>query len=444
MFPIHKYPYVDYHELNLDYIMKLARETMGLHLEVVGEYIEMKTADGTLISRIKAPYADNAEHADTADSANVATHATSSDTADYASSAGTASSATVAGTAAEADHAALATRATTAASADAADYATNAGSASTANHASTADNATNATNATIATNAGHADNADDALRAVVATDATNAVESVAISGNNVVFTTYGGQTFTIQIPYAVKAQKDDLGNTIKSTYVANVANDTNTGDLIFYDATGAIITRLSPLVDRAVEDSYGNLIGDYVKTIVASANSDYITVTHGTGDVDTITVNYSNVAWKDTNGNVIKNTYIKRLACVEDVQDGQYKLVAYNGDTPEAELFRITLVCDEAYHDKNGKELTSYVGAVEADAVDDTCLNVEDGEGNVINVVKGAVTPTGSVSVALTSGTLPSCSYANETITFNPGAFPAVDTATFTGTAADVHFDNDI
>lgn len=177
--------------------------------------------------------------------------------------------------------------------------------------------------------------------ATLATDATNAIEQVEIVGDQIVFTTYGGVSISKTIPYAVKAQKDALGNTIANTYVANVGNDTETGALEFYDATGTLIAELVPTVNKATHDSYDNLIADYVKTIVANSQSDYVTITHGDGTVDSIKIMYSEVAYKDTNNNVIKNTYIKRLAIVED--NDIFYLVAYNGDNPEAELFRIAL-----------------------------------------------------------------------------------------------------
>ena len=233
-----------------------------------------------------------------------------------------------------------------------------------------------------ATEASHADNAD---LATLATDCTNAVETVAISGDYMVFTTYGGQAFSIQAPFAVKAQKDDLGNVIKTSYVANVTNDANTGKLQFRDAMGNIIVELLPTVDTAVHDDYGNAIADYIKSIVASSNSDYVTVTHGNGDVDTLTIHYADTAWKDTNGNVIKNTYIKSLAVEEDVNDGHYKLVAYNGDTPQAELFRIDIVAYSAQTDINGKDLTSYVADVDYNASKE--IEVTDGAGNTLKTL---------------------------------------------------------
>ena len=96
--------------------------------------------------------------------------------------------------------------------------------------------------------------------------------------------------------------------------------------------------------EDSIADVQGKMIADYIKAIAVSSNSNYVTVTHGTGDTDTITIHYSEVAWKDTNGNVIKNTYVKRIAIVESpAGSGVYYLVCYNGDTPEAELFRIKL-----------------------------------------------------------------------------------------------------
>lgn len=245
-----------------------------------------------------------------------------------------------------------------------------------------------------ATEASHADEAD---HATVATDATNAVESVAVSGDQIVFTTYGGQTFNITSPYSVKAQKDDNGNIIKTTYIANVTNDAGTGKLQFRDALGNVVVELLPTLDAAVHDSYNNLIADYVKTIVVSQNSDYVTVTHGTGTTDTLTIHYSETAWKDTNGNVIKNTYVKDMECVEDVDDGHWKLVAYNGDNPQAELFRFEVYAYAAQTDVNGKDLTSYVADVDYNANKE--IEVTDGEGNVLKTLANKLENVADVDI---------------------------------------------
>lgn len=286
--------------------------------------------------------------------------------------------------------------------------------------------------------------------AVLATDATNAIESVQISGDEVVFTTYGGQATRITVPYAVKALKDNLNNTLSHTYIANAVNDPVTGKITFYAQDGSIIAEMIPTVDSAVHDSEGNVIADYVKTIVVDNQSNYVTVTHGTGNTDTLVINYANKAWKDTYDNVIGNTYIRRLACEQDTQTGHYMIVAYNGEL--SELFRFEVLAYSAQTDINGRDITSYVGAVEVDDNDDTNLLVIDGDDTIINTINGTVTvtPTGTVSgtaVSITdptitntvTGTLPSATYtaSTYTLTFDPGTLPTV-TSTASGTAATV------
>ena len=56
-------------------------------------------------------------------------------------------------------------------------------------------------------------------------------------------------------------------------------------------------------------------------------------------------------------------------------------LVAYNGDTPEAELFRVALPIPT----------DPWVVAVEADSVDDKKLNVIDSESNIVDIITGAI-----------------------------------------------------
>lgn len=330
---INKYPYTDFHAVNLDYILKLVRENAGLHLEESGNQILLKTADNTIVSAITAPYAASAGSANTASSASYASSAGSAASATYATSAGSAATATNATNAANATKADFATSAGSATSADNATYATSAGTAATAT------NATHAASADYATTTGNVEHAD------------NAIESVTLQGDKVRFTTYGGTVTDITIPFATKAQKDDLGNIIKSSYIANVVDDN--GTLKFQDATGATIVSLIPSVTQAVTDSYGNTIADYVKSVSVESGSDYVTIDHGTGTAETLQIPYSDTAWKDTNGNVIKNTYVKRLEIITDPNDGHKKLVAYNGDNPEAELFRIPV---EAYRAQEAAE----------------------------------------------------------------------------------------
>ena len=180
--------------------------------------------------------------------------------------------------------------------------------------------------------------------ATLATDATNAIENVQIVGDQLIFTTHGGINYSITVPYALKAQKDDNGNTIKTTYIANVDNDASTGALRFYDALGNIIVTLTPTVTQATRDNLGNVIADYIKAVVADPQSDYVVFTHGDGDTDSITVPYSLRAWKDSLGQPIQNTYITNITIEEDKDEpGKFYLVGWNGDIPKAKIVKIPL-----------------------------------------------------------------------------------------------------
>lgn len=237
--------------------------------------------------------------------------------------------------------------------------------------------------------------------ATLATDATNAIERVEVVGDQMIFTTFGGQSFAITCPYAIKATNDGLNNEIAETYVANVTNNTATGEITFYDAKGNVIVSMIPQLDKAIHDSYNNLIADYVKQILVDPNSDYVTVVHGTGNSESLIINYASHAWQDSNGNVIKNFYISWLECVEDVEDGHYKLVAYDGDTPRAELFRLDVKAYMAQVDVNERNITSYIGNVEAD---DTSIKIFNGNDEKVNEISGkaVLTPVGTVDTDIT------------------------------------------
>ena len=372
----HDYPYTDFHEMNLDYILRLARESMGLHLEVVGDKLQLKNAANQIISNVTVSYATKALQ--DADGNPIKSYIISTDTDTtsviFIKGDGTRTSVTIPyATKAKEDNAGH----------DIVDYVINATVAGDklrfvkgdgtvfevtcpyATKASTDVNGKDLTTyaATLTSEskklclrdsqgrllsqitAEYALEAQSAEEADLATNATNAIQSVTIDGNTIKFTTYGGTDTVITCPYAIKANKDDLGNVIKTTYVASVVNDAQTGKLKFLDAMGNTIVELLPTVDKAAHDSYNNLIADYIKTIAVSAQSNYVTVTHGTGTVESLTIHYSEVAWKDTNGNVIKNTYVKRMEIEEDPANSNvFYIIAYNGDTPEAETFRMKLV----------------------------------------------------------------------------------------------------
>ena len=389
---IFKYPHTDLHSVNLDYILKIVRENAGLHLEISGNQLILKTADNTIISAVTIPYATEAGSASTANSAA------------YASSAGSAASATYAASAGSATTATNATNATHAASADTATSAASATSATNADHATAADMAT------YATSAGSAASADYATTTGSVDHAKCAFENVTSNGLKTRFTRGDGTTLDLDVPYAIKADRDVQNNPIASTYVANIVNDN--GTIKFYNALGFLIGSFIPTVANAATDSYGNTIADYVKDISVSSNSDYVTVDHGTGTADTLTIHYSETAWKDTNGNVIKNTYIKRLEIITDPNDGHKKLVAYNGDTPEAELFRFPIeaysaqVAAESSHSQysdyataagtaatadkasNGDVITEYAKSFErSSTAGNQNLVIKDGDGNTLQTI---------------------------------------------------------
>lgn len=216
--------------------------------------------------------------------------------------------------------------------------------------------------------------------ATKATDAINAIEAVQLSGDNISFITFGGQTITITVPYAVKALKDSMNNTFTTSYIANAVNDPLTGKITFYAQDGSVIAEMTPTVDRAVHDSLGNTIADYVKTIVTNPNSDYVTVTHGDGDADSLTVHYATRAYKDTYGNIIGNVYIRSLDVQTDAVTGHKVLIAYNGEL--SELFRLDLDAYSAVVDINGNDITDYVKNI---TVNNNTVTVYDGDGNVVN-----------------------------------------------------------
>lgn len=507
--PFYDFNHTDYHELPLDYIMKLARESMGLKLKVVGDKLHLVNDLGQTLSSVTVSYSDTAL-SDTL-GRDIKTYLLSvnnlnnqlvftkgnGDVVYITPSFATAAekdinnknitdyvfNVTIVGDnlrVTKGDQTILdltipfATKsATDINSKDLTTY----GASLTVNgnkidlrdsmgrllnsitvpYAEEAGLASNATNADHADDASHADEADEAelaTLATLATDATNAVETVTISGNTMVFTTYGGQAYTITCPYSLKSLTDSLGNKISTTYITNVLQNAQTGKLEFYDAEGNVVAELLPTSAVAIKDSYNNLIADYIKSIAVNAGSDYVTITHGTGTVDTLVIQYSETALKDSQGSVIKNTYVTELECIEDVNDGHYKLVWYNNDNPKAEIGRCEVWAYKAQVDPNGRDLTSYAGEVSVDDNDSTKINVYTGDDTLVNQITGSVTstPAGSISasasgtaVSLTSGTLPSMTYDSNTqyLEFAAGSFPAIDsvtdpsvTATFSGTAS--------
>lgn len=432
----HNYPYTDFHELNLDYIMKLARESLGIHLEVVGDKLQLKNDLGDVISNVTISYATKAEQdKDGKDieayiydagvngravvftrgnndtevvpfPEDALTDKNGKDITSYVANvafSGENLVVTYGDNTSYSFKCPYAIKAQT--DANGKDIETYMATVTVVGNALVFKDGAGVTLAEItvpyATTAGEAEVAEKARKdingnafvsdygrnlivdgnkigieahdgtdlnkitvpfASLSTNATNAIQTVTISGNNIIFTTYVGAQTSIQAPYAVKAQKDDLGNNIKSTYVANVINNAQTGEISFMDAQGHEIVSIVPTVDSAVHDSLGNDITDYVKSILTSPNSNFVTVTHGDNTVDTLTINYSTIAWKDTYGNAIGNTYCSLLTMGVDPQDGEPIVIGWNGETPKAEIFRLKVQAVSAQKDGLGNVIHEYYG----------------------------------------------------------------------------------
>lgn len=412
-----EYPYTDFHEMNLDFILRLAKDSMGLHLDTQGNSLVLKNANDQVVSNVTVTYADKAlKDAEGNEITTYIMNVESSGTAvvftrgdgttktivvpyatkalndkddkaieDYVYNAqisgdklritkgdgtvidltipfatksqtdvnGKAITTYAANLVVDGDKIRLNDATGTQIASITVPYAVKASQDSDGNVINSSYASSLRADTTTISLIAKDGSVLNSIAVPVATHSLNGIETVTISGNQVIFSTYDGQTTTITAPYAVKATQDDLGNVIKTSYVADVVQDAQNGEITFKDATGGTICTLMPTAASAIEDDYGNEIADYIKTILVSQNSNYVTVTHGTGVTDTIIIHYAEVAWKDTNGNVIKNTYVKRESIIESpANSGVYYLVCYNGDTPEAELFRIKLVT-VAYDDVN-------------------------------------------------------------------------------------------
>ena len=406
---INKYPYTDFHEMNLDFIIDLAMRSMGLHLETQGNYLKLVNQAGEDVSKLEVSYAQTALQ-DTKGhdiDSYIINAGVNGSTIVFTNGNGVVKAITIpyATAASEDTNGNAITSYVKSVSVSGNDlvitdgnnnnvcvtvpYATNANKASYDNQGksirSYIASVSAANNKLVFADAdGHESEitVPYAASAGSAASSGDGISSITIEGNAIVFTTQSGNTFTITAPYAVKALTDDQNNTFTHAYIANVINDPQTGKLTFKAKDGTTIAEITPTVSSAVTDSYGNTIADYIKSIVAAANSNYVTVTHGNGTVDSITINYATTAWKDTYGNVIGNTYVKRLQNVTDPQTGKNVIVAYNGEN--SELFRFEVVASVAETDSNGKLITSYVADLTPTAGG---FDVIDGDGNTIRTI---------------------------------------------------------
>ena len=378
---IHEFPYTEYAN-NLNNCLYNMCCRAGIKLAVVGDSLQLLDKCNFVLSSVKISQADIALkdiHGHNIDDYvySVITRDNSLVIVDgngneytlnipYATEANHAVSADNATNAASATNATNAVHAT---SADTATNATNAVNATNASHATSADSATNATNAVNATNAGHATSADSATNATNAATATNAGHATSADT-------------------ATKATQDASGNVITHKYVSRIELNSQTGEIAFYAADNSLISQIIPIAQVATEDDEGNIISNYIKSIIFDNQSNYLVVVHGDGTTETIVINYSNTAWKDTAGNIIKNSYFKSVNIVYD-NDNEPWLVFYNGEN--SEIGRIQVVAQSAnYAAEAGHALTAdnAVHATSADyALDATHATSADTATNATNAV---------------------------------------------------------
>lgn len=492
--PMYKYPYTDFHEVNLDYIMNLAMESMGLHLEVSGRKLNLVNAAKETISSVTISYADTALKDESGNNitAYIISAGTSGDNLVFANGAGNittlkvpfatkasndangnditsyVSNMTVSGnnlkiTYGNGNSATIEVPYAVKASKDASGkeittyaanisvsgdylvvkdgigntldnikvpYAETAGSdkdgtplGSYAKTLSTGertvkliskdgtllsevtvpfstialtDTAGNAfisdygsslsvegNNVNLKSFSGKIISTITVPFASLATDATNSVSRVDVSGNTMVFTTYGGTRYEITSPYAVKATNDGGGSEITKTYVANVTRDLENDQYVFLSKDGNEIARVTSSSKTAEYDSFGNLIAAYVKEIATEEGQNYVSITHGNGTVDTLTIDYANRAWKDTYGNIIGNFYIGFLKTLNDEETGEPMLVAYNGEN--AELFRVAITAVSASKDGEGNVISDTYGS--SLLYEDNNLSLVSKSGEVLSAV---------------------------------------------------------
>lgn len=300
-------------------------------------------------------------------------------------------------------------------------YATEAGSTAEATHAISSDSATRATLSTTATEATHSSTSDYATMAGSATTSGSAAEAThatTADTANIATTATTAQT-------AVKAQQDASGNQLTATYVANIVLNSTTGAIEFYAKNGSLISSIIPITN----DPSGDPISDYVKSVVYDAQSNYLQIIHGDGTTDTIIIQYSTHAWKDTAENIIKNVYFKTVDIIYDSQTNEPWLVFYNGEG--SEVARIQVVAQSAAHADTADHATTADSSTTADTADyatEAGSATDDADGDDIRETYGhSLGVSGIINIALIAkdGTILSTlevPYADRALKDNSGA----------------------
>lgn len=250
----------------------------------------------------------------------------------------------------------------------------------------------------------------------------SAVADIVVDGKELAISYLDKTGKKITVNYAIHAEQDMLDNLITATYVSKVYNNTETGELVFYAANGDVIAQLRPVVTSAVNDNTGKKITSYVHDVTVAEDSKYVTITHGDGVVELIEVPYATKALEDTYGNVIGNDYAFSLDTIVDEtikpEVGSNVIKVVNGEGQE---IRRLVINNVQYAKTCGKVIDMKID----DLIDVDTTDVTDGQ-----VLKYDASDSTWKPGTVTSGTGSSRRVTidkNELKVLNPGTEMAAD-----------------
>ena len=243
----YEYPYTDFHEMNLDYILKLARESLGLNLVVEGNKLLLKNNLGETISNVTIHYADTSLN--DVDGKPIKS---------YILSAGTENNSVI--------------------------FTKGDGTTTMI----TVPYATKATN-------------DDTGRNI-----TRYIVNVNPSEKRLNFTRGDGTTLSFEVPFAQTALGDKNSKDI-TTYVASIS--TNGDELVITDGNGIVLSQFKvTYAEKAKNDVDGDAIKSYAKVLQTGERTVKLLSKEG-NVLSEITVPFATMAMEDTSGRSLLEDY---------------------------------------------------------------------------------------------------------------------------------------
>ena len=243
----YEYPYTDFHEINLDYILKLARESLGLNLVVEGNKLLLKNKLGETISNVTIHYADTSLN--DVDGKPIKS---------YILSAGTENNSVI--------------------------FTKGDGTTTMI----TVPYATKATN-------------DDTGRNI-----TRYIVNVNPSEKRLNFTRGDGTTLSFEVPFAQTALGDKNSKDI-TTYVASIS--TNGDELVITDGNGIVLSQFKvTYAEKAKNDVDGDAIKSYAKVLQTGERTVKLLSKEG-NVLSEITVPFATMAMEDTSGRSLLEDY---------------------------------------------------------------------------------------------------------------------------------------